>query len=310
VVELPIKILKNENPQELIIKMALHAKNYSLTLDKKKCTGCGICMEICPKEAIKVTRTPKTKGEKAKKPTVAINEQVCHYCGICEAVCLFGALNLKIDGKSIVPVIKTESFPQLVRDIKINNAKCGVDCLEIKDACPLNKIKVSADTLHEKEGVQITAKSKKKNFKIKIEIDKESCPCCRFCETKFPDGTIHVEKIFLGSLRINNEKCPKNCHDCVDVCPILDVLYIQDGKVKVNDSHCVYCGACKISCPEQGALELNRTSILHSEVRSGAWNRALEKLASTNALAKEIRNKNTEKLKKVVINRLPPEELE
>lgn len=306
---MPIKMLKNENAQELFIKMVLHAKNYSLKLDKKKCTGCGICMEICPTEAIQVTRTPKTKGEKAKKPKLEINEQKCHYCGICEAICPFGALDLKIDGKPVVPVIKTESFPHLIRDIRINETKCGAECLEIKDACPLNKIKVSAYTPDEKEDVQKTSRSKKKSPKIKIEIDKEACPCCRFCETKFPEGTIHVGKMFFGSLRINNEKCPENCHDCADVCPILDVLYIQNGRVKVNDSHCVYCGACKITCPEEGALELNRTRILHSEVRSAAWNRALEKLASTNALTKEIRNKNSEKLKKVVINRVSPEEL-
>jgi Fe-S-cluster-containing hydrogenase component 2 len=87
-------------------------------------------------------------------------------------------------------------------------------------------------------------------------------------------------------------------------------LYVQDGKVQVNDSHCVYCGACKIACPEEGALELNRTRIRHTEVRSGAWNKALERLASTSAVVKEIRNKNAEKLKKVITNRLPPEELE
>jgi len=45
-------------------------------------------------------------------------------------------------------------------------------------------------------------------------------------------------------------------------------------------------------------------------VRSGAWNKALEKLASTNAVTKEMQNKNAEKLKKVIMKRLPPEELE
>ncbi|MCJ7613657.1 4Fe-4S binding protein, partial [Candidatus Bathyarchaeota archaeon] len=78
---------------------------------------------------------------------------------------------------------------------------------------------------------------------------------------------------------------------------------------QVNDSHCVYCGACKIVCPEEGALELNRTRVRHTEVRSGAWNKALEKLSSTNAVIKEMQNKNAEKLKKVVMKRLPPEEM-
>jgi len=36
----------------------------------------------------------------------------------------------------------------------------------------------------------------------------------------------------------------------------------------------------KIVCPENQALELQRTSIYHTPVHSDAWNKALEKLAS------------------------------
>ena len=289
--------------------MVLHAKHYSLTLDKNKCTGCGVCMKICPREAIQVTRTPKAKGEKAKKPTVNIEEEKCHYCGMCEAVCLFGALNIKVDGKTVTPVIRTESFPQLIREIKVDETKCGLECREIKDACPLDHIKVK---VCDQDGKEVTDSSKldKKKLKVKVEIDKESCPCCRLCETKFPDGAVHVEKVFYGSIKVNSEKCPEGCQDCVDVCPIPSVLFVSDGKVQVNDSHCVYCGTCKVACPEENVLELNRTRIRHTVVRSGAWNKALEKLASTSAVIKELENKNAQKLKKVIMNRLPPEELE
>ena len=288
----------------------MHARHYSLTLDKKKCVGCGVCMEICPREAIQVTRTPKAEGEKAKAPTVAISPENCHYCGICEAVCPFGALNIEVNGKPVIPVIRTESFPQLIREVNVDEAKCGLECLEIEDACPLGNIKVSVYTPDGKEVTDVTPKSKKKNLKVKVEIDKESCPCCRLCETKFPDGAISVEKMFSGSLKVNSEKCPEGCQDCVDVCPIPGVLYLSDGKVQVNDSHCVYCGTCKIACPEEDALELTRTRIRHTEVRSGAWNKALEKLASTSAVIKEMENKNARKLKKVIMKRLPPEELD
>jgi 4Fe-4S ferredoxin len=290
--------------------MVLHSKNYSLTLDKNKCTGCGVCMEICPREAIKVTRTPKAEGEEAKTPTVAISEEKCHYCGMCEVVCPFGALSIKINGKSVIPVIRTESFPHLIREIKVDESKFGLECLEIEEACPLDNIKVTLCAPNGKEVTDLASISEKENLKVKVEVDKESCPCCRFCETKFPDGAISVEKMFYGSLRVNSEKCPEGCHDCVDVCPIPGVLYLSDGKVHVNDAHCVYCGACKIACPEEDALELKRTRIRHTEVRSGAWNKALEKLASTSAVIKEMENKNAKKLKEVIMKRLPPEELE
>ena len=287
--------------------MVLHAKNYSLTLDKNKCTGCGVCMEICPKEAIEVTRTPKADAEKAKPPTANIDETKCHYCGICEALCPFAALSIKVNGSPLVPVIKTESFPQLIREIKVDETKCGLECQEIQEPCPLDLIKVSVYGSDGKEVTGATSKSKKK-LKVKVEIDEKSCPCCRLCETKFPDGAISVEKMFYGNLIVNEEKCHEGCHDCVDVCPIPSVLYVSDGKVQVNDSHCIYCGTCKIACPEEGALELNRTRIRHTQVRSGAWNKALEKLASTTAVVRELENKNAMRLKKAISKRFPRDE--
>ena len=288
--------------------MVLHTKHYSLTLDKNNCTGCGVCMEICPREAIQVTRTLKIDENKAQPPTVNINKEKCHYCGICESICPFGALQIKIDKKTVIPVNKTESFPQLIREINVDETKCGIECLEIDDPCPLDHIKVSSS---EVDGNVTDTASKLDKKKVKVVIEKDSCPCCRLCETKFPDGAIHIEKMFYGSLRINNKKCPQGCHDCVDVCPIPGVLISSNrGKVQVNESHCVYCGACKIACPEEEALELNRTRIRHTNVRSGAWNKALEKLASTSAVIKEMENKNAQQLKKLIGKRFPPEELE
>ena len=289
--------------------MILHAKQYSLTLDKNKCVGCGVCRTICPREAIEVTKTPKTEGkEPAKPPTVTISEEKCTYCGMCEALCPFGALSLKIDGEHVIPVVDSESFPQLIREITVDETKCGLECTEIEEPCPLNLIKVSVHTPDGKEVTNVTSRQDKANLKVTVKIDNDSCPCCRLCETKFPSGAIRIEKIFHGSLRINREKCPKGCHDCLDVCPIPGVLYLSDdGKVHVNELNCVYCGVCKIVCPEEEALELNRTSIRHTEVRSGAWNKALEKLGSTKAMTKELKTKSGKKLYESIKSRFPPE---
>jgi len=268
-------------------------------------------MEICPREAIQVKRNLKIKGEKAKPPKVTICEGKCNYCGMCEAICPFGALNMKVNGEHFIPVVDSESFPQLIRNIVVDESKFGLECLEIEEPCPLDCIKISLCTPDGKEVADVTARHNKENLKVKVEVNKDSCPCCRLCETKFPDGAIRVTKIFYGSLRVNLEKCPEDCHDCVDVCPIRGVLYVSDdGKVKVNNLNCVYCGTCKIACPEEEALELNRIRIRHTKVRSGAWNKALEKLASTKAVIKELQNKNAESLKRVIRKRLLPEVLE
>ena len=290
-----MKLLKNETENELKIEMILHAKRYSLTLDKTRCPSCGICMEICPREAIEIKKTPKGDGEKVKPPTVDINEEKCHYCGICDSICPFGALKVRINEEHVVPVIDSESFPQLIREIEVDATKCDLDCIECEKECPLNLIKVRV-VAPNGEVTDIASRPSKENLRIMVEIKRDFCPCCRLCEIKCPEGAIHVEKIFYGSLRIDREKCPEGCQDCLDVCPIPGALYLSnDRKVYVNELYCVYCGACRIVCPEEGALELQRTYIRHKPVHSGAWNKALEKITSTQVMTKELQRKSLTK---------------
>lgn len=283
--------------------MTLHTKHYSLILDKKKCTGCGICMEICPKEAIEVSKVLKTGDKKASHPKFRITKEKCHYCGMCEAICPFGALRIYIDGEHLIPVVENESFPQLLREIEVDENKIGEEIPPIEEICPLGCIDVKIQSLDKEKNKDSISKTEKENFKVNILIDKDSCPCCGICETKLPKGVIKVKKMFFGKIRINTEKCPKFCHVCVDVCPIPNVLSVSNGKIEIKESNCVYCGACKICCPEEGALELNRNRIRHTKIHSGAWNKALEKLTSTKSVMKELRKKNAEKLKKVITKR-------
>ena len=305
----PIKLLKKEDSNKLVVERILHTKNYCLTLDKNKCTGCGICEQICPREAIQTTVTKKKEGKKAKHPTLNINEEKCNFCGMCDAICPFGALTVQINGEHVRPVVESESFPELVRNINIDQSRCNVKCKELEEVCPLDLIQVSVLTPDGKEVPDMSKVTNKENLQVKVEIDKDSCPCCRLCETKVPNSVVHVEKMFNGNLKINQEKCPEGCSDCVDVCPIPGVLVLSDsGKVQVNEQNCVYCGVCKLVCPNEEALTLERTKICHTPVHSGAWNSALEKLASIRAVTKELQTKSTKRRKQSVENRFPKEE--
>jgi len=300
---MPIKELKTDNQGDLTIQRLLHAKHYELTLNKTLCVGCDICKTICPREAIEVKKSPKQQGQRAQRPIFDISAQKCSYCGMCEPICPFDAIRVKVNGQHLVSVVEKESFPQLIHEIEVDTTKCGLDCVECEKACPLYLIKTSLVTPEGKEISREEAKSyqNKNSLKVQIDIKKEQSPCCRLCEVKCPEGAIRVRKIFHGLLNINTEKCPPNCKDCLDVCPIPGALFLDgDGKVRPNAAFCVFCGACKIACPVEGALVMERRSVHHTPVKSGAWNKAIEKLTSAKEYSKESQMKRAEKVQQSI----------
>ena len=53
-------------------------------VDKKRCVGCGACINECPKQAVSVR----------KGCFAAVEETVCVGCGKCEAVCPVGCIGV------------------------------------------------------------------------------------------------------------------------------------------------------------------------------------------------------------------------
>lgn len=309
---MPLKTIKKETADTLMLEWVLHVKDYKLILDKNRCAGCQICSLACPKEAIKVEKRLKLNGEKTSKPLVDVDLAKCNFCGICDILCPYGAIDVNLDGKHILSVVEKESFPQLIRDIQVDTSKCPIDCIECEEACPLDLIKVSWLTPDGKAVESVSALEPESEPKLKVDIQREHCPCCRVCEVKCPEGMIHVRKFLNGKISINTERCPAGCKDCLDVCPITGALYLsdEDRKVHVNETFCVYCGACKIVCPVEEALDLKRTCMNHTLVRSGAWNKALERLASPVAMTKELKTKGSLKARESVKKRVAFKEVQ
>lgn len=295
---MPLKTIKKDMPEALTLEWVLHVKNYRLDLDKNKCAGCQICSLACPKEAVKIEKHVKNQSEKARKPKIDIDLTKCNFCGICDVLCPYGAIKVTLNGQHLLSILEKESFPQLIRDIRIDPSKY-VASKESENICPLNLVTTCLSMQDGKAVTDVKSLTKKQRaaLQAKINVDKEHCPCCRICEFKLPQGVIQVRKFIQGKIAINPGKCPEHCQDCLDVCPITGALYISedDKKVHVNEMFCVYCGACKIVCPVNEALELKRTKILHTPVKSGAWNKALERITSPIEMTKELKAKGSQR---------------
>jgi len=64
----------------------IYLKNVTtLELDPSKCTGCGVCMEVCPHQVF----------ELQNRKAVIVNRDACMECGACSRNCAFDAITVQ-----------------------------------------------------------------------------------------------------------------------------------------------------------------------------------------------------------------------
>jgi 4Fe-4S ferredoxin len=309
---MPLNTFKKDSADALTLEWVLQVKNYKLTIDKKRCFGCQICSLSCPKEAIKTQKQPKIEGQKAKKAKIDVDLAKCNFCGICDVTCPYGAVKVTLNGAHDLSILAKESYPQLVRDIKVNTHLCQKECVECETACPLSLIKISKAGFDGEpiKNIENLSETAKKRVQVNLDIQKNYCPTCRVCESKCSPGAIKVTKVYDGKIGITQEKCPEGCTDCLDVCPIPGALTLGgDKKVHVNELYCTYCGACKNACPVEEALMVKRTKIHHTPIHSGTWNKSLERLTSQIDAVKELKTQADENRRKAVSKRFDAYEI-
>jgi 4Fe-4S ferredoxin len=296
-----MKRYKREDDEELEIGEIFYTKRFVLTIDRTRCKGCAICKLVCPREAVSVKPAKKGPDGKTLAPVIDIDENKCDFHGICAAACPFSAITITADSQEGIPAVSKDVFPTLIRDLEIDSEKCEPGCKKCEEKCPLDAISVRFEPLTREEQNERKSRGLSAGTeKTVIELKKDRCAGCQVCWIECPTDAVKVTKFFEGSIGIDRKLCPEGCHSCLDVCPVNALSLGEDQRIQINDMQCIYCGACLNVCPNPDALKLERTSVHHTPVESGAWNKGLEKLTSTQGLDRELAAKRTGKAREAI----------
>lgn len=305
--------MKKEKRKEIKIKRSFLKRNYVICLNKELCDGCGICVEICPKEAILDIPAKIVEGHLIKKPRIDFDIEKCILCGECAVLCPLNALSMGVDGENISIVVKNEVFPTMIKNIQVAKeeiiigeeaiseppgyrtktktqlSKCDSKCeIVCQKECPTEAIKVKTKIGESGDMEEI----------LDVEIDESKCNYCKRCMIACPFDAILVKKPYQGTIKIDTKLCPEDCMVCKEICPT-EAIQDKDGKMVVLDDFCIFCSACQKVCPEK-AINVERKWVFHTDIKAGAWLTALKKLTSEKTVSKELRIKSlTKKINRV-----------
>lgn len=286
--------IKRDTPAALTLLRPMITRRYELVADHDKCCGCETCATLCPREAITLSEPELAEGRLVTRPRVDIDPQLCNFCGECVVMCPTHALAMTINGKTEVPVLEGEAFPWLVRANKVEQEACQATTdVSYIENCPVGAI--SAEIQRDGQERVISVEN--------VSVDKQVCINCTRCMEEGPPGAFTVTKPYKGRVFLNVLLCPPGCQACADICPTNCITY--DGeKIALDKRFCLFCGACEIVCPAEGAVRIVRTGFLHTPVESAAWTEALEKLVSFREAVREHDVKGQVKRRRMVFGAL------
>jgi len=160
----------------------------------KLCQRCGLCMKVCPTNAINPTLTEAGIAG-FWTPNLIMTQGYCEYtCTLCSGVCPTGAIR-KLSGKE-----KIES-PIRIGSAYIDRGRClpwsgNGPCIVCEEHCP-----TSPKAIRFIQGTSLSLTGKKMNVKLPY-VDLKSCVGCGICEFKCPvKGNPAIRVIAAGESR-------------------------------------------------------------------------------------------------------------
>jgi coenzyme F420-reducing hydrogenase delta subunit len=246
--------------------MAVEAtRSAGIEIEDDYCSRCGICVAVCPFEAI-------SKDEEQNK--IILDVEKCRVCGLCVSTCPLAAIDLVY-----------YDVDSLINQVKKQMAETGAKTL-VLTCRGINPVTYDMEEQLKEENVEnhvslrlpcvgrvppefflrCLASGVEKVLVLQCEED-----FCRFKKGSqiginrfvllkdmikylgYEPNNLIVEKTAMKAV-YDTEKCV-GCGKCVFVCPYDAIEWqpFSTPEIKVED--CVGCGACALVCPHQ-AIEL------------------------------------------------------
>ncbi len=256
------KYSKTREGQNVIMEQRLLKAVNNLILNAETCTGCGICVDACPEEAIVLGPVGATRrGAIDYAEPVDVNAEKCSYCGVCVIMCPFNAMTLKIDGEERLPILEKEGFPTYDMVTVIDEEKCD-RCTICEEVCPRDAINRDVPAF---EGGDEAGKPRQAALQTKttFTVDTEKCDVCGICDELCPSITVirnaadpETGKI-EGEVKWEETTCD-GCTICVEACPKEAITLEREivsnklpGKVDIQQDNCCTCTWCVQTCPQE-----------------------------------------------------------
>ena len=249
--------------ETVIMEQRLLKKVSHLVLNTPKCTGCGICVDACPKEAITLGMVGASiRGVASGDAPIVVDPAKCSYCGVCTIMCPFDALVVEVDGEPSLPILEQEGFPEYDFTAEIDENKC-VRCTLCHDACPHDAI-IRDVPVYEGEVEGGVKRQTALDAETTFVVDKEKCTVCGVCSSLCPAieqkrVPFSAEKVGCEGEIIWTEALCNGCKVCVEACPhdaiAVDKKVNADaklpGQVSIDKDECITCTWCKHVCPSE-----------------------------------------------------------
>lgn len=198
-----------------------------LSYKDKNCVGCGICVNVCPTDSLRLGPVVPIARGLIEMDLVSVNDESCVFCGLCSVACPFDALSLTVDG---VNVKNIGSYPKWDLEYSVDDEDC-IYCGRCHEVCPQDSIIFKRNLPNPADLVR-----------GEMDIDGEKCIYCSFCADMCPTGAIIIKNV------------PTASNDSLN------------NSIEVDLSKCIQCGICKRVCPEDAIHQICSTCMYYDEI--------------------------------------------